>query len=305
MNVNCVDVSYWQGSNIDFKKVKAAGIDAVIIRAGYGNSKAQKDKFFDTNYNKAKSAGLKIGAYWYSYAGWGGVNPIDDAKDEAAACLSVVHGKSFDLPIYYDLEEQNKPNIPSFGREKCTAIAKAFCEAIKAGGYSAGVYANLNWFSNYLNYDELKAELSIWLAQWSDEPSLECDIWQNSDNGSINGISGNVDTDVIFNAGIIKSSGLPPSVKSVETLANEVIAGKWGNGEDRYNRLTKAGYDYNAVQARVNELLTPKKQYYTVESGDTLTWIANKYGTTVNQLVAWNGIKNPNLIYVGQKLRVK
>lgn len=172
MNVNCIDVSYWQGSNIDFDKVKAAGIDAVIIRAGFGNSTEQEDKFFKTNYNKAKAAGLKIGAYWYSYAGWGGVDPIGDAKDEAAACLSVIHGKSFDLPVYYDLEEQKKPNIPSFGFAKCTAIAETFCEAIKAGGYSAGIYANLNWFNNYLDYNKLKAKYSIWLAQWRDRKSV-------------------------------------------------------------------------------------------------------------------------------------
>ena len=80
-------------------------------------------------------------------------------------------------------------------------------------------------------------------------------------------------------------------------------------GHDRVVRLSEAGYDYDKVQARVNEILGYGKQsepmYYIVKSGDNLTRIANKFGTTVNQLVAWNNIKNPNLIFVNQKLRVK
>lgn len=95
---------------------------------------------------------------------------------------------------------------------------------------------------------------------------------------------------------------------SLDNIAKEVIAGKWGNGEDRKKRLERAGYNYNKVQAKVNELLkgsSTKKVYYTVKSGDTLSGIATKYKTTVNKLASLNNIKNVNLIYAGQKLRVK
>ena len=100
------------------------------------------------------------------------------------------------------------------------------------------------------------------------------------------------------------------SKKSVSAIADEVIAGKWGNGNDRKNKLQAAGYDYNAVQAEVNKKLGSgssgsAKQYYTIKSGDTLSGIAQKYGTTVKQLQNWNGIKNVNVIYAGQKIRVK
>lgn len=79
-----------------------------------------------------------------------------------------------------------------------------------------------------------------------------------------------------------------------------------GNGEDRKKRLTDAGYDYNAIQTIVNSRLSkPSAEYYVIKRGDTLSGIAKRFGTTVNQLVAWNGIKNPNLIYAGQKIRVK
>lgn len=99
--------------------------------------------------------------------------------------------------------------------------------------------------------------------------------------------------------------------KTVEELAKEVIDGKWGNGTDRKNRLTAAGYDYAAVQAKVNELLKSSSAstavYYTVKKGDTLSAIAKKYGTTVSAIQKLNSslIKNVNLIQVGWKLRVK
>ena len=196
--MKAIDVSYWQGSDVNFNKVKASGIDVVIIRAGFGNSSSQYDKYFNTNYQKAKAAGLKIGAYWYSYA-----SGVSDAQREAAACLEVIRGKSFDLPIYYDLEESS---IASLGYGTCTNIATAFCDAIKQGGYRAGVYANANWFSNYLNYSALSAKYSIWLAQWSTYHTISCDIWQYSENGIISGISGNVDMNLVENTSIINGS---------------------------------------------------------------------------------------------------
>lgn len=93
-----------------------------------------------------------------------------------------------------------------------------------------------------------------------------------------------------------------PNKKSNEEIATEVINGMWGNGEERKTKLTQAGYDYNAVQSIVNSKY--EKIIYEVKSGDTLSEIAKKYGTTVDNLVKKNGIKNPNLIYVGQRLEV-
>ena len=107
---------------------------------------------------------------------------------------------------------------------------------------------------------------------------------------------------------LVGGNSQPSPLKDTTTIAREVIAGQWGNGEDRKNRLTSAGYNYSEVQSKVNELLNiskPTIEYYTVQSGDNLTKIANKYGTTVNQIASWNNIKNVNLIYSGQKLRVR
>ena len=100
----------------------------------------------------------------------------------------------------------------------------------------------------------------------------------------------------------------PTQTKTVDELAREVIDGKWGNGDARKKALTEAGYDYSAVQARVNELATKTEPvYYTVRSGDTLSTIARKYGTSVSAIQKLNSslIKNVNLIITGWKIRVK
>lgn len=252
--VTCIDVSCWQ-QEVNYSKVKASGIEAVIIRAGFGRESSQKDTEFETHYKNAKAAGLKLGAYWYSYA-----DSVSDAKKEADACLSCIKGKKFDMPIYYDLEEAPQKRL---GKTTLTRMAEAFCNAIKAGGYKVGVYSNLDWFNNYLDYTKLKKEYSIWLAQYNVVNQLDCDIWQNSSTGNISGVNGNCDTNIIFNCKVLGSSSkttvstaAPSSKKKTnEQVATEVIAGKWGNGSDRKSRLTKAGYNYDAIQKIVNKKL--------------------------------------------------
>lgn len=198
MKVTAIDVSYCQ-TGVDYNKVKNSGIDAVIIRAGFGKESYQKDSEFETHYKNAKKAGLAVGVYWYSYA-----YSVAEAKQEAKVCLACIKDKTLELPVYYDLEESGQTRL---GMSALTNIAIAFCDAIKSGGYRAGVYSNLNWLNNHLDYERLRSKYSIWLAQWwSSSPSKSCDIWQNADNGRINGISGNVDTDVIINNNIIKKS---------------------------------------------------------------------------------------------------
>jgi len=196
MKVTAIDVSYCQTA-VDYNKVKNSGIDAVIIRAGFGKETYQKDSEFETHYRNAKKAGLAVGVYWYSYA-----YSVAEAKQEAKVCLACIKGKTLELPVYYDLEESGQTRL---GMSALTNIAIAFCDAVKSGGYRAGVYSNLNWLNNHLDYERLRSKYSIWLAQWSSNPSKSCDIWQNADNGRISGISGNVDTDVIINKNIIKS----------------------------------------------------------------------------------------------------
>ena len=192
----CIDVSTWQGS-IDFNKVKSAGYDYVIIRAGYGKEKSQKDNMFETNYKNAKSAGLKVGAYWFSYA----MSP-STATAEADACLSCIKGKKFELPVYYDMEYQ--PAM-STSNSNYTKMAVNFCNKLKSNGFKSGVYSSASVYDYLLNRTTLKNNgISIWNAEWYIKPSITCDVWQYSDTGRINGISTNVDLNYIYNLNIVR-----------------------------------------------------------------------------------------------------
>ena len=191
----CIDVSTWQGS-IDFNKVKSAGYDYVIIRAGYGKEKSQKDNMFETNYKNAKSAGLKVGAYWFSYA----MSP-STATAEADACLSCIKGKKFELPVYYDMEYQ--PAM-STSNSNYTKMAVNFCNKLKSNGFKSGVYSSASVYDYLLNRTTLKNNgISIWNAEWYIKPSITCDVWQYSETGRINGISTAVDLNYIYDLNIV------------------------------------------------------------------------------------------------------
>lgn len=192
MSVKGIDVSKYQ-KEIDWSKVRNDGVEFALIRAGYGRETSQKDPYFEQNYAGAKAAGLRVGAYWYSYA-----ESAEDAKTEAAAFLTSVSGKAFDLPVYYDVEEKAQAQK---GKEFVTSVILAFAEEVEKAGYTAGVYANTNWLKNYIALDKLGGR-SIWKADWSQEPdeSIACDIHQYTSNGSVNGISGRVDMDTGYAA---------------------------------------------------------------------------------------------------------
>ena len=251
-----IDVSKWQ-SVIDWEKVKP-NIDFAILRCGYGSDNTKQDDVqFARNVKECERLNIPFAVYLYSYA-----------KNETMIDSEVKHtlrliGKHKPFCVYIDMEDVS---TAALGKSILTGFAKRFCEAIKAKGFKVGVYANQNWFQIYLDVAELhKCGYSIWCAKYSNnKPNIAApyDIWQYTSSGRVNGINGNVDMNYMYND--IRKAVLKAEVeivkKSVDEIAAEVIAGKWGNGEDRKNKLTAAGYDYKKVQARVNELLKPKKK---------------------------------------------
>ena len=524
-----IDISKWQGT-VNFDKVKADGIQFCIFREGYRRA---IDGCFKEYVKGAKAAGIPIlGVYHFIYID--GATPAENAN----ACIANIKAAGLDPTntwIFADLEYDTwtKAGV-KVTKALCTKYTKEFLETLKAAGCKKlGIYANLDYYKNYYDWNELaEYRKHLWLADYSGGPNVDCVIQQTGSTGKVNGINGNVDTNVLFDesmlsnvegkeetkmgvtandvlnvargwlgyseannkfieilnvynshkplargyaikptdewcdafvsavaikagavdligtevgcekhVAIFKKKGIwiedgsvkpqagdvivfnwddstqpndggsdhigyveqvtgntiiciegnkgeavarrtinigwgyirgfarpkysassvsEPVVptKTVDEIAREVIAGAWGNGDARKKALTEAGYDYSKVQSRVNEILsgktTTKKSveeiakevingkwgngnarkealtnagynysevqakvnallkkpassavYYTVKKGDTLSAIARKYGTTVKQIVAWNGIKNPNLIYVGQKFRVK
>jgi len=234
-----IDVSEWNGV-IDWEKVKPH-ISGAILRCGYGMDMAkQDDAQFKRNADECTRLGIPFGVYLYSYA-----TTNERAKSEAAHVLRLIKGYKLSFPVYYDLEEP--------GTEK-GAVERAiiFGDIIEKAGYWCGVYANLNWWNNYLNGLE---RFTKWVAQYNKECYYKGkhDIWQYSSKGRVEGIKGYVDVNKCYRD--FPAEILPKKKKTIAELAQEVLNKEWGDGAVRKKRLTEAGYDYDAVQAEVNRIL--------------------------------------------------
>lgn len=196
--VLCLDISTWQGDDVDFNRVKADGVAYVIIRLGFGREYDQIDSRFVQNYNKAKAAGMKVGVYWFSYA-----TSADEAYLEADACLHCLGGRQLDMPVYYDLEYE--PAIYSMSGTEYTQMAVNFCTVIQQNGYRAGVYSSAGDWDYLLYLDTLRAaDISIWNAHWASTTPIDCDIWQFTENGTVDGIDGYVDLSLIYNLWVVE-----------------------------------------------------------------------------------------------------
>jgi GH25 family lysozyme M1 (1,4-beta-N-acetylmuramidase) len=187
-----VDVSFWQ-EDIDFNKLKANGVDFVIIRAGRGitgRTNRGVDEYFEVNYKKAKAAGLKVGVYWYSYA-----MSTDEAYQEAQCCLDALKGKQLDYPVFYDVEEERQLNS---GKDYCSAIMDIFCSEVKNAGYYPGFYMSA-WFAKNVLNDDVKSKYDCWIAQWGNAVTFDVDytMWQYG-VGRIGGVNGDVDVDISY-----------------------------------------------------------------------------------------------------------
>ena len=183
-----IDVSVWQGPDIDFNRVKNAGINFVIIRAGCGSD---VDTYFEDNYRKAKDAGLNVGAYWFAHA-----MSLDESSQEANNMLSVTSDKQFEYPLFYDIEKQE---IFDQGVDFVSGISANFCTILQNSGKACGLYSSKSFLENYFNYDVLHT-YTIWVAQYYSECTYDGPymIWQKSSTGQVDGISGDVDLDTSY-----------------------------------------------------------------------------------------------------------
>lgn len=308
-----IDVSSHQGI-IDWSKVKSQ-IDFAIIRLGYGdNVERQDDAQFLNNVNACILNKIPFGVYLYSYAkNLSGNESISSEIEHTKRMLSKISEKPF--CVYIDMEDDSTIYLQKL---MLTNFALEFCKEITKAGYKAGVYANENWCKNYLDIKSIRDKgYSVWCAKYSsNKPNIASnyDIWQYSSTGRINGINGNVDMNEMFNDirgkisnPIIKNDAVY-IVKSGDTLSG--IASKYGTSYQvlaNYNNIANPNLIYLGQAIKIPNVSgqVTNAEYYTVKSGDNLSTIAKRYGTTINQLVAWNNIKNPNLIYPNQKLRVR
>lgn len=189
MHAKGIDISHWNGS-IDFEKVKASGIDFVIIKAGGSDKGFYTDSMFKENYNKAIAAGLSVGAYYFAGKYFRG---IEAGVIDAGKFIKILDGLKFDYPVFLDIEAQENRY-----KEAITDAAIAFCEELEKAGYFVGIYASdISGFKDKLNHDRIKS-YAHWVARYGKEPEIckSYGMWQYSSKGSVPGICGSVDMDL-------------------------------------------------------------------------------------------------------------
>lgn len=312
--MNGIDVSNWQaGLNIS-----DVACDFVIAKATEGLNFV--DKYCDKFIQQAIKLGKPFGFYHFA-------RPKNDAVREAEYFYNNCRGYfGKGIPIL-DWESGNTSDV---------AWAKRWLDRVyQLSGVKPVIYMSESVVNAHDWSSVAAADYGLWVAKYRDNnpdynysmasagsrPKVKwwpfyC-MWQWTSSGRLNGYNGNLDCNVFYGdvntwnkyagkSGTASKPAPAPARKSNEVIAQEVINGAWGNGEDRKKRLTAAGYNYTVVQAIVNRKMAANRAvYYTIRRGDTLSAIAARYGTTYQKLAAMNGIADPNRIYAGQRIRVK
>lgn len=280
-----IDVSQWQGYNLDFNKLKADGIQFVMIRAGYGKYSSQKDPCFETNYKKAKAAGLMVGAYWYSYA-----KSVSDAEQEAKVFLQTIAGKKFEYPIAFDIEDSSQLSLSN---STISAIVEKFCSYCEAKGYYVMLYSYENFLQTRVN-ESTRRKYDLWVANITRKPTLPYGIWQYSFTGRPRGSTGDTDMNTSEKAyqNIMAFGGFNGFPKKSTSSTNAV----------KNTAKTNAS---NTATSKPSSSSSVRFTTYTVKPGDTLWAISRKYNTSIVQIAKDNNIQNVNLIYAGQKLKIR
>ena len=193
-----IDVSKWNGE-IDWDKVRNAGVEYAIIRAGYRGSvtgSLVEDPYFAANMKGAAASGLPVGVYFFTQA----VNEVE-AVEEASAVIKLVKEYKLDYPIFIDTEGAGgNGRADGLDADTRTLICEAFCRTVENAGYEAGVYASRNWYNNNLHTNRLDNDYYIWLAEYRSIPLYQgyYQMWQYTSKGKVDGISGNVDMNISY-----------------------------------------------------------------------------------------------------------
>lgn len=318
-----IDISHYQKS-VDFPRAKAAGIGGVIVKATEGVN--YTDPAFTSHIKGAIAAGLPVGAYHLIRA-----TPIDQQARDFLAAIKPY--KVSMLAIDVENPSATSDEISRLGKAEITRRVIALAQLIKVAGYKQiYVYASKSWLDNYLDVAALKsAGLKIWLAWYSNatpdntDRSGICDMWQYCSDGAVAGIDGRVDinvcyTDVFGSAPQPVPTAKPAAVSSAAAYtvrAGDTLSSIAARHGTTYQQLAKINGIANPNLIHVGQVIrlagsapaaaakpVSGMSTYTVRSGDTLSGIAAKYHTTYQELARINGISNPNLIRVGQVLKI-
>lgn len=324
--MNGIDISKWQ-KGIDLAKVKC---DFVIAKATEGATYA--DPTFASHIQQAQKLGKCIGFYHFARP------ETNEAAREAMNFYRVIKPYiTQGIPVL-DWESSGKANV-AWAKKWLDEIYRL--TGVRAMIYMSESVANAYdwsgiakdhglWVAKYRdnqpdrNYDMRNAGRAPRAKFW---PTIA--MWQWTSTGRIDGYDGNLDCDIFYGdaeawrkyAKASTAATEPPTAPqtqpptnntpatkkpTIAQAAQDVIAGKYGNGAVRILKLRKLGFsdaEIALIQKRVNTLLK-KETTYTVKKGDTLSTIAQKYGITYQQIAKKNGIKAPYSIYPGQKLKI-
>lgn len=317
-----IDVSNWQGY-IDYSQVRNAGIEIVYIKGSQGTT--YKDPYFEINYENAKANNLKVGFYHFLTA-----TNIQEAEQEAIFFATVISGKQADCKLALDYEQFNGVN-----REQINQIAIAFIRKIKElTEKEVIIYSDLSNAENTFN-SEVASTGELWIAFYGDYRNLQNvnTSWSNfigvqyTDRATVAGINTVVDRDLYTEEIFLQNNTQLPNIQNsnnsfnTETIIYTVqrgntlsqIARRYGttvqeiariNGIKNVNLIFPGQILRITTNSNINgsETNSAGKTYYTIKRGDTLYRISKRYGVTIQNLVEWNNIQNPNLIFPGQRL---
>lgn len=311
-----IDVSNWQGY-IDYQDVKNDGIDIVYIKSSEGSNIV--DSHFRLNYENARANGLKIGFYHYVTA-----RNVEQAIKEAEFFVSVISGTTPDCKLAMDFESFGDLNVVQINN-----ISRAFLEKVEdLTGKKQIIYSNTNDAINIFD-EELARQYPVWIAEYGvTEPGNngKWSVWegfQYTNMGRVQGINGYVDrdkftSDMFLNNNdeidnnnngqneqiyiVKRGDTLSGIARSFNTTVQELV---------NLNNIQNPNLIYVGEQLRVRRVEGTSigtgnigESIYTVKRGDTLSEIAIRFNTTVQTIVNINGIKNPNLIYPGEQIKI-
>ncbi len=311
-----MDVSAWQGY-INYEKAKEDGIEYVYIKATEGTW--YTDSYLQYNYENAKKQNLKIGVYHFVRA-----TNENEAKAEARYFANAISGMEIDCKLAMDFEEFGNLSI-----EEINKISFAFLnETQRITGKEMVIYSNTN-DAIHIFTQELANQYPLWVANYGVNEPYDNGKWnswvgfQYTSRGNINGVNGYVDLNRFTKEILLEETNPIPipepvpepetsiiyyTVKRGDTLSQ--IALYYGTTVQdivRANQIPNPNLIYVGQRLLIEIKQTSEKEEieYTVKKGDTLSQIALDYNTTVESIVQINNIPNPNLIYVGQKIKIK
>ena len=317
-----IDVSDWQGY-INYSQVRNSGIEVVYIKSSQGSN--IKDPYFEINYENAKSNNLKVGFYHFLTA-----TTVQEAEEQARFFASVISGKQVDCKLAMDYEQFN-----GISKEQINQVALAFIQKVKElTEKQVIIYSDLYNSENTFN-SELVNQGELWIAYYGDYRNLENvnSVWntfigvQYTDRGNVEGINGNVDRDLFTEEIFLDDNSEIPNTENLDYNYNtetvyytvkrgdtlSAIASKYGTTVQeiaQINEIQNVNLIYPGQILKIttnsnipgSETNSTNKTYYTVKRGDTLWGISRRYGVSIENIVEWNNIQNPNLIYPGQRL---